>query len=1053
MRLRRASTVLVLGLASSVTAVVSHTTVAFADVGVISVTGGAETTCAVTADGAAKCWGWNADGQLGDGTYVDRLVPTEVVGLGADVAAVSDGCVLTTSGAVKCWGNDLGNGSSEPSPVPVDVSGLSSGVVATAGRCALTEDGAVLCWGRNTFGQVGNGSTSYASTPKPVSGLSSGVVAISAGVGINCAVTSGGAMKCWGYNGDGRLGDGTTTDRHIPVDVVGLGAGVTAISAGQTTCAVVNGALKCWGRNDDGQVGDGTTTYRHSPVAVVGLGSGVAQVSTNGQHSCAVTVEGVAKCWGLNYSGQLGNATRTESHVPVDVIGLSAPVTVVEAAHSHSCAITADATLHCWGSNLVGELGNGTASKHLLPGPALGLEAPPVAIATGYHHTCSVSPSGGAACWGDNTSGQLGDGTALQRNLPVDVVGLGSGVTALTAGYDHTCALVTGGAVKCWGNNAEGQLGDGTRTDRLTPVGVAGLSSGVVAISAGVLHTCALTSSAGVKCWGDNHEGQVGDGTTTDRLTPVDVSGLTSGVASVDTGGSHTCAVTNAGGAKCWGSGEALGNGSTSGSTVPVGVSSLASGVSTISAGNSHSCAITTSTALKCWGSGWPGNGTSDFAITPVNVAGFSSGADTVESSASSTCVLATGVVKCWGDNDHGQLGDGTTGHSGTPVTVSGLGTDIIAISANGGHACVITAAGAVTCWGDNDNGELGDGTAGNSTAPVAVSGFGLGDAEPSDAPVDVSVVPQEVAVDASWSPPVDDGGSAVTDYAVTAIDASTGVESNVAGSSVRTTSGATALDFSGLTNGRSYRLDVAPVTSSGLGASVVSRIFSPRPRVSIGSASVAEGSSEGRSLRFSVSLSEPSLRDVKVDYATITGTADAPTDFSAVEGTATIPAGQRSAYIRVHIRGDVQSEGNETFWVALSSARNAAIGRWLAAGGIRNDDPPVPIRRVAIGDAAVEEGRSGSRSVRMTITLSSPFSSQVTAHYATRVGTAGTDDFVAKSGTCTIRAGATSAVVDITIKPDRVAEGNESFTVSLTAPSGALLGQATGVATVLDDD
>lgn len=182
-----------------------------------------------------------------------------------------------------------------------------------------------------------------------------------------------------------------------------------------------------------------------------------------------------------------------------------------------------------------------------------GLTSGVATLAAGMYHTCALTSDGGAKCWGRNWYGQLGDGTTTSRTTLADVTGLTSGVAALAAGEDHTCALTTSGGVKCWGRNWAGQLGDGTTENRLTPVDVSGLTSGVVALTADSSHTCAATVSGGAKCWGANNYGQLGDGTTSNRNVPVDVSGLASGAAALAAGWGHTCAVMASGGAKCWG--------------------------------------------------------------------------------------------------------------------------------------------------------------------------------------------------------------------------------------------------------------------------------------------------------------------------------------------------------------------------------------------------------------------------------------------------------------------------------------------------------------------
>ncbi|MCI0554736.1 MAG: hypothetical protein L0287_27630, partial [Anaerolineae bacterium] len=366
------------------------------------------------------------------------------------------------------------------------------------------------------FNQIGNTQGA---------GLTPVLTAIDLGRSHTCALTSEGGVKCWGSNTQGRLGDGTSTDRTTPVNVIGLMSGASAVSAGGAhTCALTTaGGVKCWGKNANGQLGDGSTTQRLTPVDVSGLTSGVSAISTGGEHTCALTTSGGVKCWGDNLYGQLGDGTNTDRNIPVNVSGLTSGVSAISVGENHSCAVLTTGALKCWGRNAYGQLGDNSTIDNNVPVNVNGLTSGVSAVSGGEFHTCALLTTGGLKCWGRNTQGQLGDGTTTQRNTPVDVSGLTSGVSSVSSGGDHTCARTTTAGAKCWGDNEDGQLGDGTNTDRTTPVNVSGLTSGVSALASGGEHACAVVSSV-VKCWGGNFYGQIGNGTLVNTNAPVNTT-------------------------------------------------------------------------------------------------------------------------------------------------------------------------------------------------------------------------------------------------------------------------------------------------------------------------------------------------------------------------------------------------------------------------------------------------------------------------------------------------------------------------------------------------
>ena len=426
------------------------------------------------------------------------------------------------------------------------LSGVTAVVAGASHSCALMSGGAVKCWGSNGSGQLGDGTAIDRPTPVTVSGLTSGVTAIAAGGYHTCALTNGGAVKCWGYNYFGQIGDNSTTNRTAPVAVSGLGSGAVAISAGGNhTCAITAaGAVQCWGYNGAGQIGDNSTFDRWTPATVSGISSATS-IAAGAFHTCAVTTGGAAKCWGWNYSGQLGDNSTNTRLAPVSVSGLSSGVAAVATGGSHSCARLADGSAQCWGSNANGQLGDGTVIDRLTPVGVSSVGTTVAQLSTGSNHTCMRSAASGAKCWGSNGNGQVGDNTYIDRSVAVDVLGLTSGVASVGTGYNHSCAVKTDSTLTCWGYNIAGQLGDNSTTTRPAPVAVVVPLSVPDAPSIGVatpgVNTATVTFTANGNGGAAIDRFKVtcnpGTASATGPSSPIIVSGLTNGTA-------YTCTVT-----------------------------------------------------------------------------------------------------------------------------------------------------------------------------------------------------------------------------------------------------------------------------------------------------------------------------------------------------------------------------------------------------------------------------------------------------------------------------------------------------------------------------
>ena len=486
----------------------------------------ASSTCAALTDGSVRCWGHNHAGQLGDGSTTDRPSPVTVAGVSGATAvatAAAHACARLADGRVVCWGENtrgqVGDGTTTSSLAPVQA-GISGATAVAAGgqtTCAIVEAG-IRCWGRSDLGQTGDASR-YAFTPVDPVGLGTGATPADHGP---CAILADGTVRCWSGMGRGALDPLTGGDASpVPVPIDGLEGVVNLSATGNTACAVLgDGTIRCWGNNPGGVLGDGTTMDRWDPVTVPGITSATS-VSVGGMHACARLAAGGVVCWGNNLFGQLGDGSTGGSKLgPVRVAGVDAAVRVA-AGGDHSCALLVDGSVRCWGSDQMGELGDG-GSYASSPTPVVveSLEGV-TSISTFGDTTCARTGDGSVWCWGYNESGQAGAGTTPYRASPVrnpDV----TGAVSVSVGSQAVCTVHADHAVRCWGRNTSGQLGDGTGVDRPAPTGVPGVEALSVSVGAGT--TCAAAVDGVLRCWGAGDWGLLGNGTRPYAAAPVVVA-------------------------------------------------------------------------------------------------------------------------------------------------------------------------------------------------------------------------------------------------------------------------------------------------------------------------------------------------------------------------------------------------------------------------------------------------------------------------------------------------------------------------------------------------
>jgi len=669
-------------------------------------------------------------------------------------------------------------------PPPTRWRSVSAGIDHT---CAIAQDRSVWCWGANRRGQVGDGTLTDRDRPTRVRGVTDAAL-VAAGYRRTFALTTKGDLWGWGTVKTGEVTRAEVLPYARPRRV-DIGEPVLDYRIGSASCARTRpGNLWCW----QGQWGSRRRASLAVPRRLAGLPK-IVDFDSGVNHFCAVDSGGLVWCWGANGQGQLGNGSRQRTARPVRVPGLPLAAGVVCGSKT-TCALTRRGAVWCWG--LMGrpkpgppaaggrpgaDLGDPgaragpTPSPILRPRPLAGVKdvislvlgtpttwartrdgrvvqwktagahtAPrrqvkgtghAAGLRFGSEHRCVLDTGGRVRCWGDNAKGQLGDSTLRRRTTPALVPGIPK-VTQLSVGSYHACGLTRRGRIWCWGDDTAGQLGQGAPTRWRTPSGAVPTLEDARHGAAGQWHACAIRRNGDVWCWGRHFLVSPDGSARRDRLTPRRVSGVRGAVA-LASFGSATCALKRDRTVWCWGdsTNHILGRprGQHQGPE-PRPVHGL-QGATRVSVGYDHACALERDRTVRCWGGrfhqppvgGIPVGGPSDDhrkrADPPITREVFRE-AITMDTGWNHTCAIRRdGTVWCWGHNRWGNLGDGSRKAHGRPVRVKGLGA-ARSVAAGFGHSCAVTTDGVAHCWGDNRRGQLGTTTPRLSATPRSVPGL-----------------------------------------------------------------------------------------------------------------------------------------------------------------------------------------------------------------------------------------------------------------------------------------------------------------------------------------
>lgn len=733
-----------------------------------SLTGG---YCLNKSENSIFCWGNSFSGQPQN---IVPLLKTRKIHLQnksiRDVYASSQTtCVITTDGLPYCWGLESTIGSEARDytvPNPVNMTGVLSGKTAKkislgdAHGCMIASDDFVYCWGENDKGQLGNGSTDYnISSPVAVDVAGKTIKSLYSFDDTNCVIASDDNLYCWGNGSNGLLGNNTNVKSHVPVLVSGGDLGGRTIKSfanyNSLSCAIAsNDEVYCWGRAQYAVVGANSLFSSAVPKAIdfsgVLSGKKAKSIAIGNAFGCILADDNKVYCWGSNARDALGDGTTASyTSVPTAVVLGARTAKKILISAWHSCILADDDQVYCWGDGLYGQLGNNTNNTSNVP---VAVDTSGVLngktvkdIYTQYDRVCALTSDNLPFCWG---GGYLGDAETMSLYSTVPVSPVMSGVlagktiTKLSLGVSYTCAIASDQKIYCWGEQNVGQLGNESRSNFNYPVAtVSGVSDELIQDGvfmkmfgdrADDLRACIQSSNGKLYC------GVIGVG-----LKYIhDFGSLKITEMAMGRNESHLCALVDDGSVYCWGdnfSGQ-VGNGTTgpfSGVLIPakIDMTGVLSGktIKTIAAGENMTCAIASDDLVYCWGEGSNqllGNGSDSDKSRPVAVstAGVLNGKKikSLHIQSRTACVIADDdKVYCWGNGEDGKLGNGADDNSNIPVEVSTT-KKFKSLKNTGENVCGITDDDYAYCWGYGTSGQLGNGTNSSSNIPVAVDMSGV---------------------------------------------------------------------------------------------------------------------------------------------------------------------------------------------------------------------------------------------------------------------------------------------------------------------------------------